>query len=321
VWRILSGLWPWEWRGIAAVHRLLGDASGKCADSLLGLVTADHLKKSEKLRRFLVTMAERGEDQFVCCLLMADASLCGQLALLPAAAQKGRVDTVLMLLRIGAYPDDWGAGRETALHMMARQNQAPVLRALADARADPEAESAAGLTALHAAAAADAALAVRELVAQRAEVEAETSKGHGPLCVAAIKGAGAAAAALIQLKACVTRVHDLPQTTALNEAARHGHLGIMKLLLAAGTPAHLLRGARDAPLHAACRGLHLDCIAELLALVDPNELNREGQTAQGLAFVACRKNTGGGRAAYKQVEQLLRAAGAVMGQFDPTLYG
>merc|ERR1712100_448062 len=73
-------------------------------------------------------------------------------------------------------------------------------------------------------------------------------------------------------------------------------------------------------LHLACRAARTDVVSLLLAArAEANTLNEAGQTPMGLAFQASQRSREA-RGAFRVLRQVPADAGAVLGEYNPTLY-
>merc|ERR1712146_414178 len=76
----------------------------------------------------------------------------------------------------------------------------------------------------------------------------------------------------------------------------------------------------NTPLHLACRAARADVAGLLLAArAGANSLNEAGQTPMGLAFQASQRSREA-RGAFRALRQVLADGGALLGEYNPTLY-
>jgi ankyrin repeat protein len=205
-----------------------------------------------------------------------DAS--GGTALHAAAAANAR-DACRALIALGADAALRDRPGATALHVAAAHAHADVVVVLLAARADTVRSTAAHLrTPLHLAVCggeqqneqqeANAVLCCRLLVKGGADVDARDEHGNSPLLLAAAAGNAALCKALVSLDASLTLANDAGGT-ALHVAARHGHDGVVQLLLRECADLAVAIAAKDqlgqSPLHSAAIGGSSICAELLLA--------------------------------------------------------
>mmetsp|Transcript_72727 Transcript_72727/g.235151 ORF Transcript_72727/g.235151 Transcript_72727/m.235151 type:complete len:210 (-) Transcript_72727:2-631(-) len=173
-----------------------------------------------------------------------------------------------------------------------------------------------GTTPLTEAAGADAADACGALLALGAEIERPGRGNLRPLAASAAAGARNALRVLLDAGSVV----DAPpgsESMPLHEAVGKGHAECVRLLLEVDASC-LLRGTS---LHVACRKARDEVVVLLLERrADPNALNEQGHTPLGLAFQASQRSRPA-RASFKRLREKLVAAGGVLGEYNPTLYG
>jgi ankyrin repeat protein len=197
----------------------------------------------------------------------------GSTALHVAAAANAR-DVCRALIALGADAGLRDRPGATALHIAASHAHADVVVVLLAARADTVRSTAAHLqTPLHLAAQqaqqeANAVLCCRLLVKGGADVDARDELGNSPLLLAAAAGNAALCKALVSLDASLALANDAGGT-ALHVAARHGHDGVVQLLLRECADLAVAIAAKDklgqSPLHSAAIGGSSICAELLLA--------------------------------------------------------
>lgn len=180
----------------------------------------------------------------------------------------GRPDAVTTLLANGADPRARDAEGNTPLHFAARSSDPGVAALLRDAAAELDALNEGGFSPLGVACIAGNWRLVRFLLERGADPD---PSGGQPALLAAAGGDEddpAGVALLLKLKANV-HARNAVGDTALHEAARAGHTGIVETLLAAGAdPATTDNNAANA-LHEAARGGHLTVLEQFLDAADP----------------------------------------------------
>lgn len=321
--KCFAALWPWEWKLLGCVCSSLLRRIRAIDDCLLGALPGEWLHSCERLRRFIVSAAERGERRWILALASADPSAVDGLLLLQAVCRGGHSEAGKMLLRVGADVDLRDRDGAQVLHIAALQNSAALVDAIIEAMADVNAASGAaasrGPTPLIAAATACAAASCAALLAAGADVDLPGGDGMRALAVASAVGAPEVLTMLIDARAELQTPLDC-ESKALHEAAANGHVECASLLLVAGTLVDDASARWGTALHVACRRARTD-VAELLLSwrANPNSLNEQGQTPLGLAFQASQRSRSA-RASFKQLREKLIAAGAALGEFNPTLY-
>mmetsp|Transcript_21833 Transcript_21833/g.61013 ORF Transcript_21833/g.61013 Transcript_21833/m.61013 type:complete len:358 (-) Transcript_21833:144-1217(-) len=337
--KAFAGLWPWEWRLLGNACPPLRLIVRSTDDALLGLLPKEWFHAFERLRRFIVGAAERGEKRWILALLSADQDALEHMFLLHAVCRGGHAEIGRMLLRIGADPNLQDEAGVCPLHIAARVNCAelvsssmettgPLLysacsffEALDEEGAEIDAVLASsGATPLTEAAGADAADACGALLALGAEIERPGRGNLRPLAASAAAGARNALRVLLDAGSVV----DAPpgsESMPLHEAVGKGHAECVRLLLEAGAKVDASCLLRGTSLHVACRKARDEVVVLLLERrADPNALNEQGQTPLGLAFQASQCSRPA-RASFKRLRAKLVAAGGVLGEYNPTLYG
>lgn len=180
----------------------------------------------------------------------------------------GRPDAVTTLLANGADPRARDAEGNTPLHFAARSSDPGVAALLRDAAAELDALNADGFSPLGVACIAGNWRLARFLLERGANPD---PTGGQPALLAASGGDeddAAGVALLLKLKA---KVHARNATggSALHEAARAGHAGIVTALLAAGADPAATDNHGNTALHEAARGGHLAVLEQLLGVVTP----------------------------------------------------
>lgn len=195
----------------------------------------------------------------------------------------GRPEAVMTLLANGADPRAVDRDGNTPLHHAARSSDPGVAALLRDAAAELDACNAEDATPLGVACGSGNWRLARFLLERGALTEPEG--GSPPLLAAAAGGDdddAAGVALLLKHKAKVD-ARDARGRSALHEAARAGHSGIMAALLEARADAD----ARDAdgrtPLHEAAAGGHLEALELLAGRADVHAVDGEGRNALHLA--------------------------------------
>eukprot|EP00446_Apocalathium_sp_SHHI-4_P049625 CAMPEP_0177395418 /NCGR_PEP_ID=MMETSP0368-20130122/56138_1 /TAXON_ID=447022 ORGANISM="Scrippsiella hangoei-like, Strain SHHI-4" /NCGR_SAMPLE_ID=MMETSP0368 /ASSEMBLY_ACC=CAM_ASM_000363 /LENGTH=319 /DNA_ID=CAMNT_0018861995 /DNA_START=136 /DNA_END=1096 /DNA_ORIENTATION=- len=299
--KAFAGLWPWEWRLLGNACPPLRLIVRSTDDALLGLLPKEWFHAFERLRRFIVGAAERGEKRWILALLSADQDALEHMFLLHAVCRGGHAEIGRMLLRIGADPNLQDEAGVCPLHIAARVNCAELVSSSMETTG-PLLYSACSF--------------FEALDEEGAEIDAVlASSGATPLTEAA----GADAAALD-----AGSVVDAPpgsESMPLHEAVGKGHAECVRLLLEAGAKVDASCLLRGTSLHVACRKARDEVVVLLLERrADPNALNEQGQTPLGLAFQASQCSRPA-RASFKRLRAKLVAAGGVLGEYNPTLYG
>lgn len=201
------------------------------------------------------------------------------------AAERGRLDLVRALLKLGADP---AVKARTSPHNM---------QAMVDNISQER-------TALHAAAAAGHDKVVTALIDAGAAIEAKDERGETPLFLAAANDCRAAVRVLIQRGAQVNLKGDDNMTPLLYAAAR-GHSETGLALLAAGADPLAASKERETALHWAVGSKAAPLIRELIERgADPLAKNQYGATpkergqhikAVAALFTRARKATGGAK--------------------------
>ena len=157
------------------------------------------------------------------------------------AAMRSDLEMAEMLLYAGANLEaTTRIGQHTPLHVAGRSGQAPVVRALLDAGADPHAPTASGATPLHLAAQAGNGAAVAALLDHGADVNVrERTWGQTPLMFAAASNRLGPVNVLMERGAeldVATRVVDLPALDAMDRAAAQRRKQVLDGFRAAAPP-------------------------------------------------------------------------------------
>ncbi|CAM9980226.1 unnamed protein product, partial [Ectocarpus sp. 8 AP-2014] len=189
------------------------------------------------------------------------------------SAERGSLFAVQALLAAGGDPSlRYGKDKAfSALGLAARGGHVEVMQALIRHGVDVNAPDSNGRTALHSAAIGDAVGAIEALIEAGAKINVqggEYGKMYTPLHMASEKGSAKAALSLVKHGA---DVHRSGKTwgrscgNALNLAAGHGHIAIVKTLLAAGVNVNLRPAYSDvSALDAAFQGGHADIVTTLI---------------------------------------------------------
>jgi ankyrin repeat protein len=229
-----------------------------------------------------------------------------------AAAKQGQVDQVLVQLQAGADVNARDSGQRTALLHAVRGGQLAAVRALIEAGADLNARDQDGRTALMEAARRNEAMPALELVAAGADVNVADKEGWTALMFAAREGTLAAARAIARSPKQSSLDALAKETSALSLAAERGrhalvralieagvgvrkpeiggralqvaaqeeHVDVVRTLMEARAPLGFAAWENEPILHAAAaRGQWLVAEALLEAGLDPDQVDRTGQTA------------------------------------------
>ncbi len=194
----------------------------------------------------------------------------------------GRPEAVMTLLANGADPRAADRDGNTPLHHAARSSDPGVAALLRDAAAELDARNAEGLTPLGIACGCGNWRLARFLLERGARTEPE---GGSPPLLAAAGGEDddvAGVALLLRHKARVD-ARDARGRSALHEAARAGHAGIISALLEARADADARDAAGRTPLHEAAFGGHLAAVDLLAARADVHATDADGRSALHLA--------------------------------------
>jgi ankyrin repeat protein len=229
-----------------------------------------------------------------------------------AAAKQGDVGQVRVQLQAGADVNARDGAQRTALLHAVRGGQLPFVRALMEAGANLDARDFEGRTALMEAARRKEAMPALDLVAAGADVNLTDKDGWTALMFAAKEGTLAAARAIIRsprqssLDALAKETSALSLAAergrhalvralieagvgvrkpdvggrALQLAAQEGHADVVRTLMDARAPLGFSAWENEPSLHAAAaRGQWLVAEALLEAGLDPDQVDRNGQTA------------------------------------------
>mmetsp|Transcript_26451 Transcript_26451/g.46831 ORF Transcript_26451/g.46831 Transcript_26451/m.46831 type:complete len:340 (+) Transcript_26451:169-1188(+) len=319
--KVLAGLWPWEWRLLGSACPGLLRIVRSSDDKLLKLLPGEWFHVHGRLRRFIVGAAGRGERRWILALASADPSAVDTLFLLHAVCRGVHLEAAQMLLRIGADVDLQDSEGCRPLHLLAGSSSdaGALVKALSEAEADLNAASGSrGRRPLILAAVANSVQTSQALIECRAELELTDTDGRTPLASAAAVGAADT------LRLLLTAGGSLGgRRLALHEAARRGHFEAATALLEAGAPvdAECASLGGGTALHLACRAGSAEMARLLLQWrAEANAVNEKGQTPLGLAFQASQAG-GAARSSFRDLRAALVAAGAGLGEFNPTLYG
>jgi ankyrin repeat protein len=231
---------------------------------------------------------------------------------LVAAAKQGDVSQIRAQLQAGADVNARDGGGRTALLHAVRGGQLAAVRALIEAGAGLDERDQDGWTALREAARRKEAMPALDLVAGGADVNIADKEGWTALMFAAREGTLAAARALIRSPKQSSLDTLAKETSALSLAAERGrhalvralieagagvrkpeiggralqlaaqeqHVDIVRTLMEAKAPLGFSAWENEPPLHAAAaRGQWLVVEALLEAGLDPEQVDRSGQTA------------------------------------------
>jgi uncharacterized protein len=229
-----------------------------------------------------------------------------------AAAKLGDPGQVRAQLRAGADVNARDSAQRTALLHAVRGGQLAVVRALIEAGAGLDVRDQEGRTALIEAARRKEAMPALDLVAAGADVNLADRDGWTALMFAAKEGTLAAARAIIRSPRQSSLDKLAKETSALSLAAERGrhalvralieagagvrkpeiggralqlaaqeeHVDIVRTLMEAKAPLGFSAWENEPPLHAAAaRGQSLVAEALLQAGLDPDQVDRNGQTA------------------------------------------
>jgi ankyrin repeat protein len=229
-----------------------------------------------------------------------------------AAAKQGDVGQVRAQLKAGADVNARDSIQRTPLLLAVRAGQRPVVRALIDAGAGLDARDQDGRTALMEAARRKEAIFALDLVAAGADVNVADNEGWTALMFAAREGTLAAARAIIRSPKQSTLDALAKETSALSLAAERDrqalvrtlieagasvrkpeiggralqlaaqaeHVEVVRTLMEAKAPLGFAAWDNEPPLHAAAaRGQWLVVEALLEAGLEPDQVDRSGQTA------------------------------------------
>jgi ankyrin repeat protein len=229
-----------------------------------------------------------------------------------AATKQGDVGQVRAQLQAGADVNARDGAQRTALVLAVRSGPRAVVRALIDAGAGLDARDQDGRTALMEAARRKEAMLALDIVAAGADVNVVDNEGWTALMFAAREGTLAAARAIIRSPKQSTLDALAKETSALSLAAERDRLALVRTLIEAGTnvrkpeiggralqlaaqaghvdvvrtlmeakaPLGFSAWENETPLHAAAaRGQWRGLEALLAAGLEPDQLDRTGQTA------------------------------------------
>jgi ankyrin repeat protein len=229
-----------------------------------------------------------------------------------AATKQGDVGQVRAQLQAGADVNARDNAQRTVLLLAIRGGQRAVVRALIEAGAGLDARDQDGRTALMEAARRKEAMLALDLVAAGADVNVADGEGWTALMYAAKEGTLAAARAIIKSPKQSTLDALTKETSALSLAAERGrhalvhmlieaganvrkpeiggralqlaaqaeHVDVVRTLMEAKAPLGFSGWGDEPPLHAAAaRGQWLVVEALLEAGLEPDQVDRNGQTA------------------------------------------
>lgn len=212
------------------------------------------------------------------------------------AVQGGHRNVVELLLASGADVDPEAAGGWNALYPAALAGHTEIVELLLARGADVNAANPGGDTALHAAAKLGSQAMVELLLANGADVNATDTRGRTPMHVAIPQGHVAMVEQLLAAGADIA-ARDERGATALHQAAALGRAEIARLLAARGADIHAADKQGRTSLHYTAISGHTKMAGFLLGEgIDVNARDQEGATAVDLAAA---------RAAARLVELLL----------------
>ncbi len=176
--------------------------------------------------------------------------------MLHVAVSNNDQDGLRALLRGGAKVDAPARNGRTPLHLAAAAGNADVVRQLVEAGASLDVRDRAGQTPVQLAARADASDVVQFLVARGCEVP--------DVLVAAIVGRADLVPGLLRKEPAAVRSATRSGQTPLHLAARFGHAGVAKALLAQGADVRKADQEGLTPMHAAAAAGSEAVIGELI---------------------------------------------------------
>eukprot|EP00397_Hematodinium_sp_SG-2012_P047546 GEMP01054125.1.p1 GENE.GEMP01054125.1~~GEMP01054125.1.p1 ORF type:complete len:288 (+),score=66.13 GEMP01054125.1:271-1134(+) len=223
-------------------------------------------------------------------LAFAECGHLDSLNLLAEACGRQSVDAAKMLLRIGADPDGWNddqAAPGPPGAVRHNSNSRPLHRAICSSKRGDSTD-------------------VQDIIVV--------------LCTTLVE-AGCCTTGAAHLACVVDNVPVLQlfnndiDSECMRAAAVHGSMNCLCYCIKSKKC-----GDIDICLHGATKAGQVEIVRLLLeARADPNGLNEEGQTPLGIA--THRSSGFKGRKVFPALSTMLRAAGASLGQFNPTLYG
>jgi ankyrin repeat protein len=240
-------------------------------------------KSIKKAQDALLAAAKQGDVGQVRAQLQAGADVnardSGQRTALQHAVRAGQLAAVRALIEAGAGLDVRDQDGRTALMEAARRKEAMPALDLAAAGADVNVADKDGWTALMWAAKEGTLAAARAIIRSPKQSSLDAlAKETSALSLAAERGRNALVRALIEAGAGVRK----PEIggRALQIAAQEAHVDVVRTLMEAKAPLGFSAWENEPPLHAAAaRGQWLVVDALLEAGLDPDQVDRSGQTA------------------------------------------
>jgi ankyrin repeat protein len=240
-------------------------------------------KAIKKAQDALFVAAKQGDVSQVRAQLQAGADVnardSAQRTALAHAVRGGQLAVVRALIELGAGLDNLDLDGSTALMEAARRKEAMPALDLVAAGADVNVVDKRGWTALMFAAKEGTLAAARAIIRSPKQSSLDTlAKDTSALSIAAERGRYALVHALIEAGAGVKK----PEIggRALQLAAQEDHVDVVRALMEAKAPLGFAAWENEPPLHAAAaRGQWLITEALLEAGLDPDQVDRGGQTA------------------------------------------
>ena len=215
-----------------------------------------------------------------------------QLALqcvLHRAAQDGKEEAALRVLRKGANPNTVSEQGRTALHEVCRFEHVGIAKFLIQQGADPRRADKSGRTPLHEAAdgirGLDGLQVVQLLLENGAEVEARDMNQRVPLHEAAGQGSAHIVGLLLE-KGADIEACDNKSSTPLHEACKSWYTDVVQLLVEKGANINVKDSEGRTPLHLLAKEWKYEGIRLLLGQqgIDPNPKDKEDLTPLSVAM-------------------------------------